>query len=249
MPRLATGVGLSALLALTACDVPYDENAGLSAGVSVTEINPTSILISARGDGSSDIASIGDYALLRAADETLKRGYKLFRIVGSRDVSLRDAVFKAGNLVGASAITYRTNFIESYATSGKDILISLIKRPGDAADTVYSATEVELRFGPRIRGDTITSIAARVGQSETAAATSIAQEDTQPQVETHTARPAAVAATENLRVEVQLDPPRSEDSILPIKRPCNRLERFHASTAQRDGLRYELECTLLFGPI
>ena len=67
--------------ALTGCATPYRQM-GLFGGVNASQIDTTTMRVSARGNAFTDIGQIRDYVLLRAAEETLAHGYDLFRVVG-----------------------------------------------------------------------------------------------------------------------------------------------------------------------
>lgn len=75
-----------ALFALVACATPYQEN-GFGGGVSASIIDGRHARISARGNAFTDAATIQDYALLKAAEETVSIGKRYFMVVSADDTS------------------------------------------------------------------------------------------------------------------------------------------------------------------
>ncbi len=82
---------LIGLMTLAACSTPYQEM-GLLGGVSATQIDATTMRVSARGNAFTDVGQIKNYVLLKAAQETLGHGYSLFLVSDAEDASRTETV-------------------------------------------------------------------------------------------------------------------------------------------------------------
>lgn len=107
---MARIVFLVLTLIIAGCATPYQEM-GFRGGVSASQIDETTLRISGRGNAKTDAATIQNYVLLKAAEETTKRGYDLFLIVDSSDTS------RAGTFVlPGQANSYTTGSAAVYGT-------------------------------------------------------------------------------------------------------------------------------------
>jgi hypothetical protein len=76
---------LSAAL-LCACSTPY-QDMGLLGGVSATQIDANTASVTAHGNGYTSASTIKNYAMLKAADETIALGFDYFAMGDSSDES------------------------------------------------------------------------------------------------------------------------------------------------------------------
>jgi hypothetical protein len=145
--------------ALCACTTPYGEM-GLLGGVSATQIDANTLQIAARGNGYTGSDTIQRYVLLRAAEETAKRGFDLFLIVSSKDVTQTlYSVSSSGNSVSSSThsvtMTTSSGLAIPVPLPGEDVLVKMFKgeKPADAPPNLYKASEVIQYVGPTVKRD------------------------------------------------------------------------------------------------
>ncbi|HEX2431010.1 MAG TPA: hypothetical protein VHK03_09645, partial [Aestuariivirgaceae bacterium] len=74
------------LFGTVACSTQYGEM-GLTGGVESQRIDSRTVRISARGNGYTSSGKVQEFALLRAAQDTLGAGYQFFGVVGSENAS------------------------------------------------------------------------------------------------------------------------------------------------------------------
>ncbi len=84
-------IPIAASLALAACQTPTVYQAAgpsrASVGFTETRIEPGRYRVTFRGGGGAPMEQVNDYALLRAAELTLRDGYDWFRVVGRYEES------------------------------------------------------------------------------------------------------------------------------------------------------------------
>src|SRR5438874_1599766 len=137
-------VGLFALgIGLCGCATPYQE-IGLTGGVSATQIDETTLRISGRGNGFTDPATIQNYVLLKAAEETKRRGFDGFAILNNRDVTrVGSATFGSASAYanGNSVSAFGSSFSAPIVKPGEDALVKMFKgpKPPDAPSNVFDA--------------------------------------------------------------------------------------------------------------
>jgi len=119
---------------LSGCATPYQET-GFTGGVSASRIDGRTMLISSIGNSFTRPATIMEYALLRAAEETLKAGYGHFHIVDTTDTS---TVFNFPNY-------------GPMPKPGTDIMVRMFPgpKPVDSPYGVFDALEVLSYLGPK----------------------------------------------------------------------------------------------------
>lgn len=159
----------SAVAVLCACSTPYQEM-GLMGGVSATQIDANTMRISSRGNGFSDIGRMKDYVLLKAAQETQARGYTLFYVMDSENVTRHDtftttqthfapvmgtAVTPMGPVTTFGTAQYQTESTHNITRPGEDIVIKMESgaKPYNSPANLYSAAEVIAYLGPSVLGD------------------------------------------------------------------------------------------------
>ncbi|MGN6517124.1 MAG: CC0125/CC1285 family lipoprotein [Rhizomicrobium sp.] len=154
---------------LAACSTPYQEM-GLLGGVSATRIDDNTIQISGKGNAYTSAATIQQYVLLKAADETLADGYDFFVLVSASDASRSGAFYVPGQTTsyttGSASImgnnVYGQATTHTYATPGsafifikpgEDAVIKMYRgvKPADAPPNVYDAYQVEQYLGAQIK--------------------------------------------------------------------------------------------------
>lgn len=185
-----------AFIALASCSTPYQEM-GLLGGVSATQIDATTMRISSRGNGFSDIGRMKDYVLLKAAEETVKRGYDFFEVVGAENVSRTDHVAipefhsqpvlatgfgSHGPVTVFGSVNYTTERDEAINKPGEDILIHMFRgaKPADAAPNLFAAREIIAFLGPQIRPDANWAAMASAAPASTGIAPSPAPQPAGP---------------------------------------------------------------------
>jgi hypothetical protein len=205
-----------------ACSTPY-QDMGLLGGVSATQVDANTMRISSRGNAFSDIGRMKDYVLLRAAEETLKRGYDVFWITDSENVTRRETLQTTethSEPVMGSAIVpgygpvpvmgvghYTTSSSSTLIKPGEDIFVKMFKGPKPDLPNVYSAAEVVTYLGPSVVGDHYV-----------------------PPVSLQPARASAVAAAQ-------------PDADAPTPQPaCTASDRQLAEVAKRNGYQYAGTC-------
>jgi hypothetical protein len=205
-----------------ACSTPY-QDMGLLGGVSATQIDANTMRISSRGNAFSDIGRMKDYVLLRAAEETLKRGYDVFWITDSENVTRAETVHNSEThsepVMGSAVVPgygpvpvmgvghYTTTSSSTIIKPGEDIFVKMFKGPKPDVPNVYSAAEVVTYLGPSVVGDHYVPPV--------------------PLRPVHT--PAVVAA------QPDVDAP-------PAKPACTESDRQLAELAKRNGYQYAETC-------
>lgn len=126
---------LVAALIVTACTTPYQEMGALG-GVTATPISNNEAQIVAAVNGYTDRSVAEQYALLKAAEYTIEKGFGYFAIVSEVSDTNRQTSFSYNYYTGFQSYTTekpRTDFrIRMY--SGK--------APRNAPTNVYDAQEV-----------------------------------------------------------------------------------------------------------
>jgi hypothetical protein len=142
---------------------------GFLGGVSATQIDATTLQIVGRGNGYTDPATIQSYVLLKAAQETLARGYDTFVIVSAQDASRNSTVvipgqttsYTTGTVTGTGNAAFGTATtqtstspatIENIFKPGETLLVKMLKgpKPADAPPNMYSASEIVQYLGPKL---------------------------------------------------------------------------------------------------
>jgi hypothetical protein len=105
--RLAISIVLAGLLMLSACatPTPYSPADGTGFGFSDAAIEPNRYRVAFAGNALTDVETVEDGMLYRAAELTLERGYDWFRVV-SRDTD-RDRDIVAVDIPTTRWINYR----------------------------------------------------------------------------------------------------------------------------------------------
>jgi hypothetical protein len=136
MTRRLTMIALLAA-ALGACATPYKEQ-GFGGGVSATRLDERTLRISARGNSFTDEATVSEYAMIKAAEETLRAGYGHFQIMdGAGTARFTPMVMKG-------------TFIPMWKP-GVAMMVRMYPGPkqSDAPEGVYDAHEVMTYIGAR----------------------------------------------------------------------------------------------------
>lgn len=201
---------------------------GLLGGVSATQIDATTMQISARGNGFTDIGQIRNYVMLKAADETVQHGFDLFQIVNTEDASRTDhfsipvnhthsvmstGIGPDGPVTTFGTVNYTTERNESVDKPGEDIVIRMFSgaKPADAPANVFAAREVIRYLGSEIRP-----------QSDSAALSPTITPDVLP---------ATNAA-----------PVTAEETSVPAPATCTKEDKELAQMARANGYQYHSGC-------
>ena len=130
---------------------------GLLGGVTAVQIDANTLRISGRGNGYTDPATIQNYVLLKAAEETKRRGFDLFVILNSSDTTrVGEATFGSASAFGGRGYAWGlgSSFSEPIVKPGEDALVKMLKgaKPPNAPANVFDAAEVLHYLGPSVRG-------------------------------------------------------------------------------------------------
>ena len=136
---------------LCACSTPYQEM-GLLGGVSATQIDSNTISVTAQGNGYTSNATIKNYALLKAADETLAHGFDYFAIGDQSDESQHGAMSfssASGNRFG----WFGSGFSMETIKPGETVMVKMYrgKKPPEAPPNYFDAHEIETYLGSTIK--------------------------------------------------------------------------------------------------
>ena len=152
---VATGI------VLAGCATPYQQM-GLMGGVSVQPIDATTLRISGRGNAFTSTQTLENYVVLRAAEETQRRGYDLFLVTGGQELSKPGVITVAGRTYTyETADEYGNPVTQTYAAPDTAIhytkpqtsmVIRMLKgpRPADAPENLFVAGDVIHVLGPKV---------------------------------------------------------------------------------------------------
>jgi hypothetical protein len=138
---------------------------GVLGGVSAVQIDASTLRISGRGNGFTDPATIQNYVLLKAAEETKRRGFDLFVILNSSDTTrVGEATFGSASAFGGRGYAWGlgSSFSEPIVKPGEDALVKMVKgaKPPNAPANVFDAAEVLHYLGPSVQGYSPNSLSA-----------------------------------------------------------------------------------------
>ena len=116
----------AAALSLCACATPYG-----AGDVSASQIDPATLQITGRADAHTEAETVERYVLMRAAEETIERGFDLFLMVPSPD---RET---------AIAWSSRSTAITS-GKAGETMLVMMFhgEKPSNAPANLYRASDI-----------------------------------------------------------------------------------------------------------
>jgi predicted small secreted protein len=117
---------LAAAFSLSACATPYG-----AGDISASQIDPATLQISGRADAHTASDMIEHYLLMRAAEETTKRGFDLFLMLPSPDTAT------------AMAWSSRSTAIAS-GKGGETMLVMMFhgEKPSNAPANLYRASDL-----------------------------------------------------------------------------------------------------------
>jgi hypothetical protein len=123
--------------------------------VSVTPINADTVRIVATGNTFTSPSAIDDYARLKAAEETLARGYDGFEIINENDnvIEGHERV-EGGLMVGTVPVPVTIGQMPTH-TSTQTFTVQMFKgpEPKNPAQTWYDAKDMKQKMQARIAGD------------------------------------------------------------------------------------------------
>jgi threonine dehydrogenase-like Zn-dependent dehydrogenase len=124
----------AAALSVCACATPYG-----ASDISASQIDPQTLQITGRGDARAASETIQHYVLVRAAEETSKRGFDLFLMLPSPGA---DVAINAAALSSSGAI--------SSGKGGESVLVMMFRgeRPSNAPANLYRVNEVLASASP-----------------------------------------------------------------------------------------------------
>lgn len=143
---------------VSACATTY-QDLGFTGGVAAHQIGETRFRVEARGNAFTDISTVHDFVMLKAAETALEHGYEYFIVMDGWDASSTAYVTTPtttnaqasvyGNQAYGSATTYGG---QTYQLNrpGADLIIQLTNSRENAT---HSAVEIVRYVGPRVRGD------------------------------------------------------------------------------------------------
>ncbi len=152
---------------LTACVTQYGDNS-LTGGVRVVQIDDLTLEITGTGNRYTSSEVVADHVFLRAAEETLKRGYVYFQVLDENNKTTAQAVTLAPISTGSTSSSSTTKdgvIIHSYTvyedtTMGQTFTVEratsriVIRLYGEIisdnpAGNIYSASELLAELGPK----------------------------------------------------------------------------------------------------
>src|SRR6516162_1390840 len=162
---MKTAINYSAVIALTlimaSCATPYESN-GLLGGYSDTALAPDVYRVSFQGNGYTTSEKTQDFAVLRAADLTLAKGFRYFAIVNEANGGNSGVIntpgtsftpvsaLRVGNMVyGSGTTTYMPGLSIPVFFPKSGLLIRCFKeRPTGmfALDANFIATSVRQKY-------------------------------------------------------------------------------------------------------
>ena len=95
------------IILISSCSTTY-QSSGFTGGYVDTQLSETLWKVSVKGNAYTSSSTVGDYALLRASELTLEKGYKYF-VVASEDKNKTSSIAKLGNNT-----SYTTGMIDGY---------------------------------------------------------------------------------------------------------------------------------------
>ena len=98
---------LIAVVFISSCATTY-QSQGLTGGYIDTQLSETLWKVQVSGNAYTSSSKVGDYALLRASELTLEKGYKYF-VIASEDKNKRSGVAKFGNTSATTTGNINTN--------------------------------------------------------------------------------------------------------------------------------------------
>ena len=155
-------LALTLSLATPSCATPY-QDMGFRGGVEATRLDNDTLSIGSRGNAYTDKATIQDYALLKAAEETVKAGNDLFLVaeIYSDDkldiVTTSPATSESTSTFTGSGFKTTTTYYPpqttSYAKPGTLMLVKMFKgeKPLNSPPTLFSAHEIIRYLGPEYK--------------------------------------------------------------------------------------------------
>jgi len=113
-------------LSLCACATPYG-----AGDISASQLDPGTLQITGRADAHTASEIMQHYVLMRAAEETMQRGYDLFLMVPTPDAS-------------AAAVSSSHTAAIASDSSGKTMLVMMFhgERPSNAPANLYRASDI-----------------------------------------------------------------------------------------------------------
>jgi hypothetical protein len=161
-PKFLVVVAALVSLSLSACATPtVYAPAGdrFASGFSDYRIEQGRYRVTFRGGGGAPEAQVADYALLRAADLTLRDGYDWFRVV-DRERDVRGSGGPYVSVGGGSFSFGRHSGVGVGVGTGFDLsggpqlsrTLEVVMGHGAVPEGGYNARDVERTIGPRARG-------------------------------------------------------------------------------------------------
>ena len=132
---------------MASCATPYQEM-GILGGVRATRISEDVIQVRAQGNAYTDPDRIQQYALRKAAEETLANGYDLFVIGGEIDRSrIGSETLAVAN--GSKNAAWATGFSMPIIKPGETLLVRMLKgpKPSPVPAGLFDAHEVVKYLG------------------------------------------------------------------------------------------------------
>lgn len=146
---------------LSSCATPYQQM-GLMGGVNVQPIDSTTLRITGRGNAFTSTQTLEKYVVLRAAEETRRRGYDLFLVTGGQLLSKPGVVTVAGRTYTYETVdAYDNPVTQTYAAPDTAIhytkpqtsmVIRMLKgpKPADAPKNLFVSADVIRFLGPEV---------------------------------------------------------------------------------------------------
>lgn len=145
----------AAAIVISGCASPYQPHA-FAGGYTEQWRSKNLVVVDFKGNGFTSADQAADMALLRAAELALAHDYRAFRIVGDADIGSATFVPSTSTTTGRVnsdgefvARTHDNSFTE--IKPGSRIYVVMVALPDPTDPSLYEATAVVARLGPKYK--------------------------------------------------------------------------------------------------
>ncbi|MCW2247848.1 hypothetical protein M2352_003482 [Azospirillum fermentarium] len=151
--KLAALLPFAAALLLTGClATPYGELGPWGGGVTSTRLDERRVSVFAKGNSRTELVTLRNYIIRRAAEDTIKAGYTAFEILNAEGeirtgyyVSSGSSSYSCGKRGCASYYTPAQTVAVQNPVMQADVYMSDEKKPRNPANAFFIAADV-LKF-------------------------------------------------------------------------------------------------------
>jgi hypothetical protein len=148
---------VAAVALLAGCATRYQEM-GFTGGTSAEQMSADVFRIKSRGNGYTDVSTVQDYVLLKAAETTKSVGGTHFQVIDQSDATQQQIINTPGtvntSVYGSVAFTtYSPPSSSIIKKPGQDVYIRVLRLPAgqQAAAGVFAADEIVQFIGGRVQ--------------------------------------------------------------------------------------------------